>query len=117
MATYNLFDFGKREHAVKERNAQVAMAETGLLLVKAKVAASVTKAYFELDRSRRLSELARRTNSAGYAMEAGYEPEEPKAARAKVEAEMLQADLDHRLAFARLQQLIGTGHSTSDNLR
>jgi len=114
MASYNLFDFGKREHTVKERNAQVAMAETGLLLVKAKVAASVTKAYFELDRSRRLSELARRLTSASNAMDARYEPEEAQAARARDEAEMLQAELDHRLAFARLQQLIGTGHSTSD---
>jgi len=114
MGNYTLFDFGKRERAVKERNAQVAMAETGLLLVKAKVAASVTKAYFELDRSRQLSELARRLTSASNAMDARYEPEGAQVARARDEAEMLQADLDHRLAFARLQQLIGTGHSTSD---
>lgn len=106
MGNYTLFDFGKREHAVKERNAQVAMAETGLVLTKAKVAASVTKAYFDLELSRRLSEFAQRTNSD--VINASYESEEAQAARARSEAEMLQADLDHRLAFTRLQQLIGT---------
>jgi hypothetical protein len=30
-----------------------------------------------------------------------------KAARAKVEVEMLEADLEHRQAFARLQALMG----------
>jgi outer membrane protein TolC len=108
MGNYTLFDFGKREHAVKERNAQVAMAETGLMLTKAKVAASVTKAYFELDRSRQLSKFAQRMNSASDVIDARYEPEEAEAASARIEAEMLQADLDHRLAFSRLQQLIGS---------
>jgi outer membrane protein TolC len=36
MGSYNLFDFGKREHTVKERNAQVSMAETALELTKPK---------------------------------------------------------------------------------
>jgi outer membrane protein len=107
MASYNLFDFGKREHTVKERNAQVAMAETALQLVKAKVAASVTKAYLDLDRARQLSELARRMDSVSRAMEVAYEPEEATNARAKREAETLQAELDHRVAFSRLQQLMG----------
>jgi outer membrane protein TolC len=29
IASYDLFDFGKREHAVKEARAQVGMAENG----------------------------------------------------------------------------------------
>jgi outer membrane protein TolC len=32
MASYTLFDFGKREHTVKEARAQLAMAETALQL-------------------------------------------------------------------------------------
>jgi len=74
---------------------------------KAKVAASVTKAYFELDRARQLSELARRMNWANRAIEVKYEVEEVRVARAKSEAEMLQAELEYRLAFTKLQQLIG----------
>ena len=58
MGSYNLFDFGKREHTIQERNAQVSMAETALQLTKAKVAAAMKNSYFEMDRSRQLSELA-----------------------------------------------------------
>ena len=62
--SYTLFDFGKREHTIKERNAQVGMAETALELTKAKVATAVKTSYFEMDRSRQLSELARRMSAA-----------------------------------------------------
>jgi hypothetical protein len=41
MGSYNLFDFSRREHMIKERTAaQVSMAETALELTKAKVAAA-----------------------------------------------------------------------------
>jgi outer membrane protein TolC len=46
IGSYNLFDFGKREHTIKERSAQVSMAETALELTKAKVAAAVKTSYF-----------------------------------------------------------------------
>ncbi len=114
MGNYTLFDFGKRERTVKERNAQVAMAETGLALVKAKVAAGVTKAYFDLDRARQISELTRRMNTASQTREASYDPAEAKAARAKSELEMLQAEMEHRLAYSRLQQWMG-GRSGAHN--
>jgi len=64
VGSYNVFDFGKREHTIKERNAQVSMAETALELTKAKVTAAVKTSYFEMDRSRQLSELARRLSAA-----------------------------------------------------
>ncbi len=64
MGSYNLYDFGKREHTIKERTAQVSMAETALELTKAKVAAAVKTSYFEMDRSRQLSALARRLSDA-----------------------------------------------------
>lgn len=112
-ASYNLFDFGKRERTIKERNAQVSMAELGLQLVKAKVAASVTKACFEVERARQMSQLAGRMDLANRAMEVSYGPDEARVARAKSEAQMLEADLEHRLAFSRLQQLIGAGRPSS----
>jgi outer membrane protein TolC len=64
VATYNLFDFGKREHTIKGANAQAEMAEVALQLTKAKVAASVKNNVLELERSRQLSELTRRIDSA-----------------------------------------------------
>ncbi len=111
MVSYNLFDFGKRERAVKEARAQLGMAEIALQLTKAKIAANVKKSYFELERSRQLSQLAQKMGSSvALLMNVSSTPEsmEVKAARAKVEVEMLEADLAHRQAFARLKALMGS---------
>ncbi|MGA7236209.1 MAG: TolC family protein [Bryobacteraceae bacterium] len=110
MASYTLFDFGKREHAVKEARAQVGMAETALQLTKAKLAADVTKSYFELERSRQLNRVAQKMGaSAVLLMKVSSAPQslEVRAARADVELEMLEADLAHRQAFNKLQALLG----------
>ncbi len=81
MASYNVFDFGKREHTIKERNAQVSMAETALELTKAKVAAAVKTSYFEMDRSRQLSELAHRLSAAIPLENVSYSKDRPRARR------------------------------------
>jgi outer membrane protein TolC len=111
IATYNLFDFGKRERAVKEARAQLGMAELALQLTKAKVAANLKKSYFELERSRHLSKVAQKMgSSAAVLMKVSSSPEsiEVKAARAEVELEMLEADLAHRQAFAQLKTMLGS---------
>src|ERR1035437_9527784 len=108
VATYNLFDFGKREHTINGANAQAEMAEIALQLTKAKVAASVKNSHFELERSRQLSELTRRLDSAIQVQRASYDENSAEiiaAKKAKVEAEMFQADLDYRQALARLKTL------------
>jgi hypothetical protein len=109
MASYNVFDFGKREHTIKERNAGVSMAETALELTRAKVAAAVKTSYFEMDRSRQLSALARRLSDAIPVERVSYSKDESELAvsRAKVEIEMLQADLEYRQALAQLKTLMG----------
>jgi outer membrane protein TolC len=110
VATYNLFDFGNREHTIKGANAQAEMAEIALQLTKAKVAASVKNSVFELERSRQLSELSRRLDSAIQMQRASYEENSAEIMaekKAKVEAEMFQADLDYRQALARLKTLMG----------
>lgn len=109
IGSYNVFDFGKREHTVKERNAQVSMAETALELTKAKVNAAVKNSYFEMDRSRQLSELAQRLSAAIPLEKVSYAKDNPELAmsRAKVEVEMLQADLSYRQALAQLKTLMG----------
>jgi outer membrane protein TolC len=109
LGSYNLFDFGKREHTIKERTAQVSMAETALQLTKAKVAAAVKSSYFEMDRSRQLSALARRLSDAIPVERVGYAKDDSELAvsRAKVEIEMLQADLDYRQAVEQLKTLMG----------
>ena len=110
IASYTLFDFGKREHAVKEARAQVGMAETALQLTKAKLAADVKKSYFELERSRQLSQVAQKMGSStALLLKVSSDSESPEitAARADVEVEMLEADFAHRQAFNRLKALIG----------
>jgi hypothetical protein len=109
MVSYNIFDFGKRERAVKEARAQLGMAEIGLQLTKLKVAANLKKSYFDLERVRLLSGVAQKMGSSlGWFMNVSSTPEsvEVKAARADVEAEMLEADLAHRHAFNYLKALM-----------
>lgn len=109
IATFTLFDGFKREHTVKEVKAQSEMADLGVQLTKAKVAAGVKSSYMELDRSRQLYQLARRMVSATQVVEASYKPDDPEveSARAKMEADMFRAELEYRQAYAKLKALMG----------
>jgi outer membrane protein TolC len=110
VGTYNVFDFGKREHTIKGADAQAEMAELGLELTKAKVAGAVKSSHLELERLQQLSELTRRLASGIELQKARYdEPGADLAAarKAKVEAEMFQADRDYCQALANLKTLIG----------
>lgn len=110
MASYNLFDFGKREHAIKEARDQLGMAEMALQMTRSKVSAQLQKSYMELDRTRQLSDVAQRMgSSAALLMKVSTNPETPEVqgARAGLEVEMLEADLAHRRAFANLRAMMG----------
>jgi outer membrane protein TolC len=109
IATYTVFDFGKREHGVKEANAQAEAADLGVQLTKAKVGASVKSSYLELEHSRQLVQLARRMVSATRIVETNCRPDDPEvaSAQAKMEADMYQAELEYRQAYARLRSLMG----------
>jgi len=109
MGSWNVFDFGKREHTVKERRADVEAAELALQLTKAKVTAALKSSYFELDRSRQLSELTHRIASTLQTQRTRYSPEDSELTltKAKLDAEMFQADLSYRQSLARLKTLMG----------
>jgi outer membrane protein TolC len=109
VATFTVFDGLKREHGVKEVKAQAEMADLGVQLTRAKVAATVKTSYLELDRSRQLYQLAQRMASATQVFEASYRPEDPEgeSARAKIKADMFRAELEYRQAYARLKALMG----------
>jgi outer membrane protein TolC len=109
-ASWTIFDFGKREHGVREVKAQAEMADLGVQLTKTKVAAAVKTTYFELERSRQFTQLARRMVSATKVVEASYKPDDPdvESARAKMEADMFRAELEYRQAYAKLKALMGT---------
>ena len=109
IASYTLFDFGKREHTVKAARAQLEMAETALQLTRAKLAADVKESYFELERARQLSQVAQRMGSSAAMLmkvSAASDSLEVRAARADMELEMLEADFAHRQAFRRLKTLM-----------
>jgi len=109
IATYTVFDFGKREHGVKEANAQAEAANLALQLTKAKTAAGVKSSYLELERSRQLVQLARRMASATRVVNAAYRSDDPEveSAQAKMEADMFRSELEYRQAYARLRSLMG----------
>ena len=110
VATYNVFDFGKREHTIKGASTQAQMAELALQLTKAKVAASVKTAYLDLQHSQLRSELASRLNSAIQPERIDFQEataESVAARKIRSETESLQADLDYRQALAKLKSLMG----------
>ena len=110
VASYTLFDFGKREHAVKEARAQLGIAETALQLTRAKLASDAKKLYSDLERSRQLSQVAQKMGSSAVLLmnvSSDSESVEVRAARADVEVQMLGADFVHRQAFKRLKALLG----------
>src|ERR1700743_564144 len=83
IATFTIFDFGKREHGVKESSTNAEAADLGVPLVKAKVAATATSSYFELERSRQFTQLARRMASATRVVQTGYQENNPEVESAR----------------------------------
>ncbi len=109
IATYTIFDSGKRERGVKERSAQVQAAELAVTLNKEKAAAAVRTSYFELERSRDLVQLARRmAPPASHVVAASYVSDSTSVdpAQARVDAELLRAELEYRQAYARVKSLM-----------
>jgi len=116
IATYTLFDSGKREHSVKEAAAHRKAADLGVELTKAKVAAGVKGAYLELERSREIHQLSRQLVSQARVVEANFvstdgnftsDDQDVAASRARAEADMFRAELDHREAYAKVKSLMG----------
>jgi Outer membrane efflux protein len=109
VGSYNVFDFGKREHTIKERKAQLETAETAEQLTKAKVAANVNSSYFAMQRSRQLSEMRHRLASTTRLRTVSFEEGslDSSAKRAEFEAELFAADLEYRQALSKLKELMG----------
>jgi outer membrane protein TolC len=109
MGSYTVFDFGKREHTLKERKTQLEMAELAVQLTKAKVATSVKNSYFELQRSRELSDRRHQMTYALQLRNASLQENEQDAtsSQAQAEADMFEADFEYSQALAKLKGLMG----------
>jgi outer membrane protein TolC len=106
LATYTLFDSFKREHAIKEASANEKAADLGVDLAKAKAAAGVKSAYFELERSRDAYYLARKMLSTREGVSFVSNRSDAESSRARAEAEVFRTELAYRDAYATLTSLI-----------
>jgi outer membrane protein TolC len=117
--SYDVFDFGKRRAAIRERAVQLAEAEENLEHLKEEVAVSVERSYNKVERTRQMVDVAREvaklrqenerltTNQLAQGVVQVSERRQASAANYKAQAELLQASLGYLLAQAELEQAIG----------
>jgi outer membrane protein TolC len=106
LATYTLFDSFKRQHAIKEAAANEQAADLGVQLTKAKAAAAVKSAYFELERSRDAYFFARKTVSSEAGVSFVADSATATARRAQAEADLFRAEIAYRDAYSTLTGLL-----------
>jgi outer membrane protein TolC len=116
---WDVFDFGKRRAAVRERETQLAEAEVNLERLKEQVAVGIERSYNKVQRTRSLVEVANQVvklrhegeRLAGNQVKQGMvlvsEQRQATAASYKAQAEYLQASLGYLLARAELEQAVG----------
>jgi outer membrane protein TolC len=116
---YEVFDFGKRRAAVREREAQLAQAEENLRRLKDQVAVGIERDYNKLERTRSLVEVANQVvklrqeserlvqNQLSQGVVLVSDRRQNTAATYKAQADYLQASLGHLLAWAELEQAVG----------
>jgi outer membrane protein TolC len=119
LMTWEVFDFGKRRAAVRERQDQLAEAEENLRKLKDEVAVSIERSYNKVQRTKSLVEVATQVvklrqeserlaqNQLAQGAVLISERRQTTAATYKAQAEFLQASLGYLLAWAELQEAIG----------
>jgi outer membrane protein TolC len=117
--SYDVFDFGKRRAAVRERQDALAEAELNLERLKEAVAVSIERSYNKVERTKTMVDVARQVvtlrdendrvtaNQVTYGVVQIAERRQASAARYKAQADLLQASLGHLLARAELEQTVG----------
>jgi len=117
--TYDVFDFGKRRAAVRERAAELAQAEENVQRLKDQVAVGIEKSYNKLERTKHMVDVASQvvqlrqeserlaTNQLKEGVVLVSDTRQTSAATYKAQADYLQASLGHLLAWAELEQTVG----------
>ena len=117
--SYDVFDFGKRRAAVRERDAQLAQVEENLRRLKDQVAVGIEKSYNKLERTKSLVRVANQVvklrqeserlaqNQLTQDVVLVSERRQATAATYKAQADYLQASLGYLLAWAELEQAMG----------
>ena len=116
---WEIFDFGKRRAAVRERQAQLAEAEENLRRLKDEVAVTIQSGYNKLEQTRNMVQVANEVVKLRQESERLAENQrnqgailvsdrrQATAASYKAQADFLQAQLGYLLAWAQLQQAVG----------
>jgi outer membrane protein TolC len=116
---WDVFDFGKRRAAVREREAQLAQAEENVRRLKEEVEVGIERAYNKVQRTRHLVQVADEVvklrqegdRLAGNQLTQGImvvaERRQATANTYKAQADYLQASLGYLLAWAELEQAAG----------
>jgi outer membrane protein TolC len=116
---WDVFDFGKRRAAVREREAQLASSEENLRRLKEQVAVGIERSYNKVQRTRKLVQVADQVVNlrqegerlAGNQLTQGVvltsDRQQAIAAKYKAQADFLQASLGYLLAWAELEQAVG----------
>lgn len=116
---WDVFDFGKRRSAVREREAQLAQAEENLRRLKDEVAVNIERSYNKIEQTRNLVEVADQVvklrreserlaqNQLSQGVVLVSERRQATAASYKAQADFLQAKLGYLLACAELEQTVG----------
>jgi outer membrane protein TolC len=117
--SYDVFDFGKRRAAVRERQAQLGQAEENLQRLKDQVAVGIEKSYNRLTRTKNLVQVADQVvklrqeaerlaqNQLAHGVVLVSDRRQSTAATFKAQADYLQASLGYLLAWAELEQAVG----------
>jgi outer membrane protein TolC len=117
--SYDVFDFGKRRAAVRERAVQLAEAEQNVERLKEEVAVSIERSYHKVERTRSMVSVASQvaklrqeserlaTNQLTQGVVQVSERRQATAANYKAQADLLQASLGYLLARAELEQAVG----------
>lgn len=116
---YDVFDFGKRRAAVREREAQLAQAQENLERLKEAVGVRIERNYNKVKRAKHMLQVANEVVSLRAESERLAENQmtqgvvlvsarrQASAASYKAEADLLQAQLAYLLAGAELEQATG----------
>jgi outer membrane protein TolC len=117
--SWDVFDFGKRRAAVREREAQLAQAEENLTRLKEEVAVSIERSFNKVERTKNMVAVAQQAlklrqeserlaqNQLAQNVVLTSERRQATAATYKAQADFLQANLGYLLAWAELQQTVG----------
>ena len=117
--SWDVFDFGKRRSAVRERETELDEAEENLRRLKDEVAVGIERSYNKLERTRRLVEVANQVvrlrqegerlsqNQLALGVILASDRKQATATSYQAQADFLQASLGYFLAWAELEQAIG----------